>query len=308
VVPSADSAASFSFWASFSFSCSTCSDTKAGGGPEAVRMRCLGTQQTAMLFEGPNGCISSYAMARRQCTREARNGGAVGKEDLRGGGSRILMAAHPERNNNPPPPPPPPPPPRAATAAAAAAAAVDALIPIRDPSGEGEMIFSPPFFCVLSFVRQTLLFIGLQPSKQSTCLPRTRYKQAAWHSILLLLLLLSLLLVSNPLIHGWKQPTGVRDRYIHRAYPTPFLLLSLLSLFSVFLQTKSYGVIGGSGFLGRWIVDELLKRGESHVRVLDLSPSPALDDRVEFRQGPSIFLFLFSTAASSSNFPMLQLT
>jgi len=49
-------------------------------------------------------------------------------------------------------------------------------------------------------------------------------------------------------------------------------------------KSQKYGVIGGGGFLGKWIVDELLNRGEKHVRVLDIRPSPTPDDRVEFVQ------------------------
>lgn len=50
---------------------------------------------------------------------------------------------------------------------------------------------------------------------------------------------------------------------------------------------QTYAVIGGTGFLGKWIVDELLGRGEKHVRVLDIRPPAVPDERVQFVQGES---------------------
>lgn len=41
-----------------------------------------------------------------------------------------------------------------------------------------------------------------------------------------------------------------------------------------------YLVLGGSGFLGSYIVQELASRGESHVAVFDLK-EPAPEDKVE---------------------------
>ena len=51
------------------------------------------------------------------------------------------------------------------------------------------------------------------------------------------------------------------------------------------LQTqKAYVVIGGGGFLGRWVVQELIDRGEKNVTVVDLRKT--FDDpRVTFVEG-----------------------
>jgi sterol-4alpha-carboxylate 3-dehydrogenase (decarboxylating) len=53
----------------------------------------------------------------------------------------------------------------------------------------------------------------------------------------------------------------------------PFFLLSEMS-------NERYLVIGGAGFLGSYIVQALISRGESHVAVYDLS-KPGEKDVVE---------------------------
>jgi len=49
-------------------------------------------------------------------------------------------------------------------------------------------------------------------------------------------------------------------------------------------MAKVYLVTGGCGFLGRWIVEKLLERGEKEVKVFDLRQT-FKDDRVEFILG-----------------------
>ena len=49
-------------------------------------------------------------------------------------------------------------------------------------------------------------------------------------------------------------------------------------------SNKSYLVIGGGGFLGRWIVDQLLERNEKKIRVFDLRKTFD-DSRIEYVVG-----------------------
>ena len=49
-------------------------------------------------------------------------------------------------------------------------------------------------------------------------------------------------------------------------------------------SSKSYLVIGGGGFLGRYIVEQLLNRGEKKIRVFDLVKTWD-DSRIEYVQG-----------------------
>ncbi|KAF5390142.1 hypothetical protein D9757_003765 [Collybiopsis confluens] len=51
---------------------------------------------------------------------------------------------------------------------------------------------------------------------------------------------------------------------------------------------RRYIVVGGAGFLGGWIVQHLLKRGEppSNIRIVDLRPPTRLDFQSGHREKP----------------------
>jgi len=58
------------------------------------------------------------------------------------------------------------------------------------------------------------------------------------------------------------------------------MLLTLSSLLTKMAKNERYLVIGGAGFLGSYIVQALVSRGEPHVAVYDLS-KPGERDVVE---------------------------